>query len=94
LKRFLLLVLNFPLSRAEHLRCDQIEVRGLFESGVAYAQAWIPYFNGFWTPAFEAVAQFQSNILQVYVIPGLTRNPVVFLNVTPLDAGSGSGMTG
>jgi hypothetical protein len=55
LKRFLLLVLNFPLSRAEHLRCNQIEVRGLFEPGVAYAQAWIPYFNGFWTPAFAGV---------------------------------------
>jgi hypothetical protein len=29
-------------------------------------------------PAEEAVSQFQSSLLQVYVIPGLTRNPVVF----------------
>ncbi|MEE4263504.1 MAG: hypothetical protein V2I56_12490 [Desulfobacteraceae bacterium] len=52
--------------------------------------------DGVWNkmPASEAVSQFQSNILQVYVIPGLTRNPAVFLSFTPLDAGSGSGMTG
>ncbi|MEE4603273.1 MAG: hypothetical protein V2J65_18470 [Desulfobacteraceae bacterium] len=40
------------------------------------------------------MSQFQSSILQVYVIPGLTRNPFVFRNITPLDAGSGSGMAG
>jgi hypothetical protein len=45
-------------------------------------------------PAEEAVSKFQSSLLQVYIIPGLTRNPVVFLSVTALDAGSGSGMTG
>jgi hypothetical protein len=50
--------------------------------------------NFFDIPAQEAVSQFQSSLLRVYVIPGLTRNPVVFLSVTTLDAGSGSGMTG
>jgi hypothetical protein len=34
----------------------------------------------------------QSSLLQISVIPGLTRNPVVFLSVTTRDAGSGSGM--
>jgi len=37
---------------------------------------------------------FKSNILRVFVIPGLTRNPEGLQDVAKLDAGSGSGMTG
>jgi hypothetical protein len=44
-------------------------------------------------PAEEAVSQLTNNIQQVFVIPGLTRNPAVFQGVKTMDAGSGSGMT-
>jgi hypothetical protein len=40
-------------------------------------------------PVKEAVSQLKNNILKVYVILGLTRNPILLLNVTALDAGSG-----
>jgi hypothetical protein len=83
------LLLFFPGKRKDEL------VKSRWGNPVVIpVQAGSGYFSGSGIPACETVSQIQSNILQVYVIPGLTRNPVVFLSVTTRDAGSGSGMTG
>jgi hypothetical protein len=42
----------------------------------------------------DCVVIGKTTHIAVFVIPGLTRNPVFFQSVTLLDAGYGTGMTG